>query len=270
MKHVPNLIIALAVVVASVIYSASSQAYVDTEFVGNQITAANEKDSFNIETANTPLELIDDIQIANVELKEDEDVFLDEVTIEDNKKPVTEPEVETEKSIALTEEELLIVPFYSQFNDITAAEWKKVGCGITSLAMIIDYYQPKPPLVDTLLQEGIKADAYISNAGWTYAGLIGISKKYGLTGQSYDLGAATMDSAFNSLQAALTDGPVIVSVHYKFEPENPIPHLVVANGVRDGKLYYNDPAAEAGNLFIPISTFKAAWKKRYIEIRPIS
>lgn len=162
------------------------------------------------------------------------------------------------------------VPFYSQFTDITSTEWKKVGCGIASLAMIIDYYKTSTPSVDTLLQEGIDAHAYLNDAGWTYAGLIGISKKYGLTGESHDLASATMDSAFNSLEEALTHGPVMVSVHYKFEPENPIPHLVVADGVHDGMFFYNDPAAETGNLSIPISTFKEAWKKRYIEIRPTS
>ena len=31
------------------------------------------------------------------------------------------------------------VPFYSQFTDIVSASWEKKGCGITSLAMIIDF-----------------------------------------------------------------------------------------------------------------------------------
>jgi predicted double-glycine peptidase len=162
------------------------------------------------------------------------------------------------------------VPFYSQFTDITSAQWKKVGCGIASLAMLIDYYEPNPPSVDTLLGEGIAAHAYQSDAGWTYAGLIGLSKKYGLTGTSHDLSSDTMNTAFNSLEKALDSGPVMVSIHYKFEPKNPIPHLVIANGVRNGILYYNDPAAKDGNLSIPVDTFKNAWKKRYIEIRPIS
>jgi len=38
------------------------------------------------------------------------------------------------------------VPFYSQFVDISAPAWKKVGCGIASLAMIIDFYKPASPL----------------------------------------------------------------------------------------------------------------------------
>ncbi len=52
-----------------------------------------------------------------------------------------------------------VVPFYSQFSDITSATWQKVGCGIASLAMLIEYYNPGVVTVDTLLEEGIAADA---------------------------------------------------------------------------------------------------------------
>lgn len=162
------------------------------------------------------------------------------------------------------------VPFYSQFTDIGDPNWKKVGCGIASLAMLIEYYEPNSVSVDTLLREGINAHAYLSNAGWTYAGLIGISKKYGLTGTSYDLGTSGMETAFSQLETALKAGPVMVSIHYKFEPQNPIPHLVIANGIKDGVLYYNDPASVQGGGSISIERFKLAWKKRYIEIRPIT
>jgi len=160
------------------------------------------------------------------------------------------------------------VPFFSQFTDITAPEWKKVGCGIASLAMLIEFYEPGDVSVDTLLKEGISADAYLSNAGWTYAGLIGISKKYGLSGESYDMGGTGMETAFARLEKALKDGPVMVSVHYTFDPKNPIPHLVIANGIKDDTLYYNDPAEKSGGGSISVEVFKQAWKKRYIEIRP--
>ncbi len=161
------------------------------------------------------------------------------------------------------------VPFYSQFDDITSAKWKKVGCGITSLAMLIDFYTSNPPSVDTLLTEGIAAHAYLDDAGWTYAGLIGVSKKYGFTGESYDLASSKMSSAFSQLETALQKGPVMVSVHYLFDKENPIPHLVVANGVKDGMVYYNDPAEKVGDQSISIQKFQTAWKKRYIDIHPI-
>lgn len=159
------------------------------------------------------------------------------------------------------------VPFYSQFRDITSASWKKVGCGIASLAMVIDYYKPAVS-VDTLLQQGIDSGAYLQNAGWTYKGLIGVAKKYSLNGNSYDLAPLDSKAAFTELKRYLKDGPVIVSVHYKFDPKSTIPHLVVINGIVGDVLYYNDPAAPTGNRQISSSDFLKAWKKRFIVIRP--
>lgn len=163
------------------------------------------------------------------------------------------------------------VPFYSQFTDITSTAWKGSGCGVTSLAMLIDYYKPGTVKVDTLLKEGVRAGAYVESAGgWTYAGLIGISKKYGLGGNAYDMGSSNMDTAFSKLTGALKNGPVMASVHYTFDPKNPIPHLVVINGVKDGMVYYNDPAEKRGAGSISITKFQKSWKKRYIEFRPLT
>ena len=52
------------------------------------------------------------------------------------------------------------VPFYSQFKDITSSSWQKVGCGVTSLAMVIDYYKPDAVSVNTLLKQGITSGSY--------------------------------------------------------------------------------------------------------------
>jgi ABC-type bacteriocin/lantibiotic exporter with double-glycine peptidase domain len=160
-----------------------------------------------------------------------------------------------------------VVPFYSQFADISSAKWQKVGCGITSLAMLISYYKQTPVSVDTLLTEGVKAGAY-SNAGWTYSGLLQVAKQHGLTGTANDLSASGSAAAYASFTRALVNGPVIASVHYKFEPKNPIPHLVVVNAVKNGLVYYNDPAAKTGQKTISVETFRASWKMRYITIRP--
>jgi len=161
------------------------------------------------------------------------------------------------------------VPFYSQLDDISSPTWQKVGCGIASLAMLIDYYQPGGVDLDTLLAQGINAGAYLHNVGWTYKGLIGVSNAYGLTGQSFDLGGNSMDTAFKTFAEAVNKGPVIASVHYTFEPTNPIPHLVVVKGIKDGFVYYNDPALHHAGGTISVSKFQSAWKKRYIEFWPV-
>lgn len=195
-----------------------------------------------------------------------------ETNIETNSSPKPKSkkqEVLTNKKPKIENSDIYTVPFYSQFKDITSDSWKKVGCGIASLAMIIEFYEPGEVKVDTLLKEGISAGAYLDDAGWTHGGLIGLSKKYGLGGESHDLRDSTMDSAFSRLKTVLEDGPVMASVHYTFDPKNPIPHLVVVNGVSDGMVYYNDPAEKVGGNSITVAQFKSAWKKRYIEIHPV-
>jgi ABC-type bacteriocin/lantibiotic exporter with double-glycine peptidase domain len=162
-----------------------------------------------------------------------------------------------------------VVPFYSQFQDIHTLSWQKVGCGITSLAMVIDYYSNATISVDTLLKEGIAYGAYDKNAGWIHKDLISLSKKYGLSGASYDLSSLGKDASLIQLKKYLADGPVIVSIHYKFDPKSTIPHLVVLDGIKDGVIYYNDPASTVGQKKISVADFQKGWKKKLIVIRPL-
>jgi ABC-type bacteriocin/lantibiotic exporter with double-glycine peptidase domain len=161
------------------------------------------------------------------------------------------------------------VPFYSQFKDISSSAWQKVGCGVTSLAMVIDYYSPDAVSVNKLLKEGLVSGAYQNTSGWSHQGLITLSKKYGLNGNVYDLSKLNQGVAFTQFKDSLKNGPVIVSVHYKFDPKSKIPHLVVINGTKDGVIYYNDPAAKTGEKEISEADFLKGWKQRYIVIRPV-
>jgi predicted double-glycine peptidase len=164
------------------------------------------------------------------------------------------------------------VPFYSQFVDIASSKWKPASCGITSLAMLIEYYKPTTVDVNTLLKEGLAIGAFSSKAGgWTYDGLIEVSQKYGLGGEAYDFANGSSKVALTELRKSLSEGPVMASVHYKFEPKNPIPHIVVVNGIDGDNVYYNDPASkEGGNLSISLKTFLASWKQRFIVVRPVT
>lgn len=159
------------------------------------------------------------------------------------------------------------VPFFSQFADIDAPEWRKVACGVASLAMLVNYYQPDATTANALLDAGIAADAYTDN-GWSHAGLIGLAQKFDLTGSTNSLSHLSAKAAMDELASAVAEGPVMVSVHYTFEPTNPIPHLVVVTDITDGYVHYNDPAEKRGNGFITIEKFAKSWKQRYIEIRP--
>ena len=160
------------------------------------------------------------------------------------------------------------VPFYSQFSDISDPEWKKLGCGIADLAMLINFYKPGTVSVNELLQEGIAAGAFINGAGWSHQGLVSLARVYGFQGSTHDLSDLDMDAAFAEFEKFIKNGPVIASVYYKFDPNSPIPHLAVINGIKEGVVYYNDPAGQSANEKISIADFMRGWKKRFIVIRP--
>ena len=162
------------------------------------------------------------------------------------------------------------VPFYSQFEDISDPEWQKLGCGIADLAMLIEFYKPGIVSVNALLQEGISAGAFVPGAGWSHKGLAMLARNYGLTGTNatYDFSQLSAGDAFSRLEKFLAEGPVIASVFYRLEPGNPIPHLIVVNGVSDGQVFYNDPAESGPGYEISIPDFQKAWKKRLIVVRP--
>ncbi|MDP3901357.1 MAG: C39 family peptidase [bacterium] len=160
------------------------------------------------------------------------------------------------------------VPFYSQFNDISSTKWQKLSCGIADLAMIIEFYNPGIVSPDILLQEGITAGAFIDGAGWSHKGLALLVNRYDLVGTVYDLSSLDKEGAFIQFEKYLQEGPVIASVYYKFDPQSPIPHLVVINGVDKNIIYYNDPAGNSAGEKISIQNFLNGWKKRFIVIRP--
>jgi predicted double-glycine peptidase len=171
------------------------------------------------------------------------------------------------QTINITETDVPEVPFYSQFSDISSVKWQKLGCGIASLAMLIDFYKPKTVSVDTLLKEGLNARAFINGAGWSHQGLALLANNYGLKSATYDLSKLDINAAFAKFEEILKEGPVIASVHYKFEPQNPIPHLVVINGINNDMIYFNDPASVSGGKNISVQDFIKAWKKRFIAVR---
>lgn len=134
--------------------------------------------------------------------------------------------------------------------------------------MLIHYYRPSTSVsVNQMLAKGIAQGAYDSIDGWTYQGLIDLGKPYGLTGSWYALPAAS-DAALARLKELLAKGPVIMSVHYKFDPASTIPHLVVVNGIDGDTVYVNDPATTKGTEALPMKKFLAGWKRKAVVIRP--
>jgi hypothetical protein len=53
------------------------------------------------------------------------------------------------------------VPLFSQISDISSAAWKQKGCGVADVAMIVEFYKPNTTSVQKVLEEGLKAGAYV-------------------------------------------------------------------------------------------------------------
>ena len=287
--------ILLFIVELGVVYGVTTavSAHISTGSIELAVPLSVEKREVRIEVVSNSPAVTVSSTINIVEMEIDKELSKEVLVVETDSSTIEEYEEETDYSATvllatlMSEEEMLenlqeipvqsrvvardvpTVPFYSQFADISSPTWQKVGCGIASLAMLIDFYAGEVESVDALLNRGIATNAYLNNAGWIHAGLINLSKPYGLNGQTVSWAHLGTDGAFAELKKALADGPVMASVHYTFEPTNPIPHLVVITGVADGKVFYNDPAEASGGGSLSIEKFQRAWKKRYIEIRPV-
>lgn len=159
------------------------------------------------------------------------------------------------------------VPFYSQFQDIPAVEWQKKGCGIASLAMAIDFYNSDDVSVSRLLKEAIVSGAYVKNVGWSHQGLTDLVSKYGLIGEIHDFNKFKAQKALIELKEILKDGPVIASIHNKFDPKATLGHLVVLTGYDDQYVFYHDPAGPKAQKKISNAGFLAGWKRRIISVR---
>ncbi len=161
------------------------------------------------------------------------------------------------------------VPFYSQFQDIPSVEWRSAGCGIASLAMEMEFFKPKNKVsVTKLLLQALDFGAYTADVGWKHKELAALAELYGLTGKNYDLIALNNQTAFDQFKDFLIGGPIIVSIHNKFNPKAALGHLVVVTGIEDGMIFYHDPAyGNKTERKISEKDFLRGWKKRFIVVR---
>lgn len=161
------------------------------------------------------------------------------------------------------------VPYYSQFQDIPRIEWQSEGCGVASLAMELEYYRPKGVSVTKVLLQALEFGAYTPDVGWKHKELSALAELYGLSGKNYDFTGADNATAFSRFKDFLASGPIIVSIHNKFNPKATLGHLVVVVGMtEDGVISYHDPAyGNKTERKISQSDFLRGWKKRFITVR---
>jgi hypothetical protein len=172
------------------------------------------------------------------------------------------------------------VPFVSQ-QVYTNPEWRRYGCGIASLKMVLDYWHRQDPRnrtdeVDNLYAAGVASGAFNPAFGWVHAGLVGLGRSLGYDGFNLDFAPngrtpKSAEDALKQLEIELGQGPVIASVYRGFDPARGGGHLVVVTDVSGGTIGLNDPEPlheSDGRRLMPVPQFLLAFKNRFIVVHP--
>jgi hypothetical protein len=165
-------------------------------------------------------------------------------------------------------------PLLSQYADIRHADWQPRACGITSLAMVLGYWDPEGhPAPQQLLEHEKAAEAYVPGIGWRHKGLVELARQYGYEGANFDWFAQSPEYALSCLRAYSDLQPVIVSMYKDYAKENGGGHLAVLAGIEGGTAYLNDPNTPGRDSVpraLPLERFLGGWKRRAIVIFPAS
>lgn len=171
------------------------------------------------------------------------------------------------------------VPYYSQYLDVTSADWQPRACGLVCLKMLLDASHLATPSLDAMIVQGEAIGAY-GESGWRHDGLVALGKQYGARLERYEWRRSetkTPDELSSEGIAFLVTQlrahkPVAVSAIKNFEIADKF-HMVVLTGFEEEGgvvtgFYYHDSdtkvKGEGENLFVPINTFSAKWRRMAI------
>lgn len=173
----------------------------------------------------------------------------------------------------------LIVPYYSQYLNVTDPEWQPRACGVVCLKMLLDSKHVQTPLLDEMIAQGDAIGAY-GESGWKHDGLVALAKQYGVkleraewrqsdTKTSDELNEEGINTILRQLEIR---SPVIVSAIKNFEIKNKF-HMVLIVGaeIEEGIVkgfYYHDPDSytetKGAYQFVPYGIFSTAWRRMAI------
>lgn len=174
---------------------------------------------------------------------------------------------------------VLDIPYYSLS---LLKGFEGSGCGIVSLAMVLDFISKKRTNIEKLKDEGLLVGARVSKYGWTQEGICSLARNKGLNAYFQEFRSVKVDlknKSFKERGVLVNSGidkirdlikkntPVIVSVSKGFNG-NEETHLVVVTGFNEKGFYFNDSRIKTGgkSIFTSFSKFKKYWRKRILVV----
>ncbi len=165
---------------------------------------------------------------------------------------------------------ILAVPYSSQYLDIDEKIHLLTACGMTSVYMALRYYGVSNGGLDKLVEKGVGEGGY-SKSGWVHDYLVKVFEDHGVRCTRMEqMRDRDIEIIWESLKE---NNPVVISMQ-RFSFDRRIFHMVVVTGYRcneSGKLegfFYHDPAGlnpdEVTNLFVSIPVFLQYWRKMAI------
>ena len=165
------------------------------------------------------------------------------------------------------------VPYYSQFVDVKDPFWMLRACGMTSLLMVMEFFDGKQRDIVSLCEKAKEEGGYDMENGWIHDYLVAVAEENNFEAYRKE-GLESISKIANHLQK---EGPVIVSVEKRLLEQKRF-HMLVLTGCEINQngdvvsLSYHEPEStvkEKGtHRTCDTSTFLSYWRGKAIFIFP--
>ncbi|MEN9852157.1 MAG: hypothetical protein RI996_100 [Candidatus Parcubacteria bacterium] len=169
-------------------------------------------------------------------------------------------------------EQILKVPYHSQYRDIGNTLNAHRSCGISSIKMALDYYKKDSPNLEELVTKYITDEKAYGSSGWKHDFFVDFLKSFGLN--AYRKEQMEIESGIQEIRKSIENkNPVIVSVEQRLFDKK-LFHMILVIGTRTDEngnflgFFYNDPGrlkeVTGAKQYVSKEYFLEYWRKMAI------